>query len=226
MLYFNLLPLERKEELKREELYFMIGGILKTLFLILFTILLLFVSTYFSLEFLSSSQKKELEKTKAKDAMKKVLLLDSEISSKNILLGNVYEVQKELIYFSPVIEKISFLVPSGGVYITELNIEKKILGQSSSGTEGQASTTGTSPTPTATPSPTATTTASTDQSASQLQQGYYEVNLKGFAPKREQVILFEKNLKGERTFVVSQPPLQNILKSTKVDFEFTFKIKK
>lgn len=227
MLYFNLLPQQKKEEFKREKLYLIIEGILKSLFLLLLCTLILFLSTYFSLEYLSSFQKNELEKMKKTKAMAEVLILDSQVSSANKLINEVYSIQQEIVFFAPVIEKIVYLTPTDGIYITEINVEKKIEGQESSQTEIQSpaitDSSTISPSSSPSPSPTATSNGGGEQSPP---KEYYQVKILGFAPDRQQVIEFKEKLEAEKSFTNVISPLQNILKSKNIDFEFTFRIKK
>ncbi|MDD5551659.1 MAG: hypothetical protein PHI88_00630 [Candidatus Pacebacteria bacterium] len=223
MLTFNLLPTEQKEEIEKERLYLIGVGILKSLFLALLIVFFLLLSADFSLKFLSSDQKRSLEEIKKDKLIKDMIALDDQVLKSNDFIDKVYSAQKDIVYFSTTIEKISALVPSG-IYFTELTIEKKTQGETtatSPAAEGDSSEETQSQT---TPTPT-TTTATETNNQQQEQQQYYEVKISGIAKKREQVIIFEKNLRSQSEFMSLVSPLQNILKAQEVEFEFSFKLK-
>lgn len=231
MLTFNLLPTEQKEEIEKERLYLISVGILKSLFLALLIVFVLLLGADFSLKFLSADQKKSLEEIKKDKLIKDMMVLDSQVSKSNDFIDKVYNTQKDIVYFSTTIEKISTLVPSG-IYFTELTIEKKIQGQTatttSPATEGETSAESESQvTPTAQEGAenSQNTTQKNNNQQQEQQKQYYEVKISGIAKKREQVIIFEKNLRSQSDFLSLVSPLQNILKAQEVEFEFSFQLK-
>lgn len=52
------------------------------------------------------------------------------------------------------------------------------------------------------------------------------INLQGFAPRRELVIQLKQNLETRPIFENIQSPIENFLKSTDIDFIFSFNLKK
>lgn len=220
MLDFNLIPPEEKKKLETTKNVLLIGGILKFIALLLigFCIVLFFTNfsifgINFSLQKLINSQKTDLEETKKDPIMKQVLSLDESIKSANATIGRVYSVQKNFIYFSPIVERIVEIIPSQGVYITELSIEKKTI------------TPAAQPTATATSTTTPTSTGTTTETV-QPAQSFWEITLSGHAATREQVLLIESALKNDPLFSNVPSPLQNIIKPTEIDFSFTFRLKK
>lgn len=230
MLDFNLLPSDQKKELQKERLYLVIIGIFKGIVLALFCVFVILLSMDFSLSYLSSSQEQVLDETKKDETFKKIMKLDVQIENINSSIENVYNVQKDLVYYAPIIEKISNLIP-GGVTLTELNIEKKIEGQSdSSGEEGEGAP-GNSTETKSEASPTTTPKAGEANEDSlteeeKKQKEYTEIKIVGMADTRDQVIKLEKDLKEDGSFTNVVSPLKNVLKAKKVEFELTFRPKK
>jgi hypothetical protein len=216
---FNLIPPEEKEKLEKIKKINLIRGILKLIVIILIAFCLLLLSTNFSLSKIVKSQKDSLDKLKEDPIMKQILSLDTNITSANSTISEVYKAQKGLTYFSPTIEKIIGVIPNG-VYITELKIELKTQGQeiATSPTQTQtqitASPTVTQPTPTG------------GQKTEVAPPSFWEVNMAGHADTRDQVILIEEALKKTPEFSHITSPLQNIIKPTDISFNFIFRLKK
>jgi hypothetical protein len=239
MLNFNLVPVEQKKEAEKEMFYSAVTGIFKALFLVLATILVLFLSANFVLRFLLSSQKQSFKRVQEDEVVKEVIALDAEIASKNNLIDAVYETKKNIFYLSSTIEKIQTLIPDN-VYLKELTIEEKVKGApSESGEEGSAgeeggagggegeSAEGTAESAQSPEEAPATEGAEEDALETSVQkETYYEVRIVGLAKKRNKVIELEKELQKQKEFTGLVSPLQNILKAEGVDFEFTFKLEK
>jgi len=219
MLNFNLLPKEKREEIKKEKIFLFLVGILKVAILSLLIIFTIILSIYFSLVYLSYSQKAIFETAKNNPNIKSALLVEEKIKNINNLLNDVSGVQSKIVYLAPVIERISSLLPEG-TYLTELNIERKVEGQSqgNQGTsQGETLENQTSPSPTPSSVPTS--------QESQIKKEYIEVNIKGVAKERQDVILLEERLRSQKDFTNLVVPPANLLKAKEADFEFTFRLK-
>lgn len=228
MLNFNLIPKEKKEEIKKRNFFVLILGIFKGLIISVFIILVIILNSYLALFYLARSQNEILNNFKSDQKTKKLIDFEKEIKEKNVLIDSVESTQLNIFYLAPPIEEISELIPDG-VYIQTLLIERKIEGQSNQGAITQSSENEGIAT---TPSPTTTTTSS--QEGSQTQKEYIEVNIKGVAEKREDVILLEEKLRSREKKVegknylfknLSSAP-QNILKPSDTEFEFKFRLEK
>lgn len=233
MLNFNLIPKEKKEEIKKENFLIVILGILKSLILSLFIVFVVILNSYLILFYLSKSQNEIFERFKNDPKTKKIIALEEEIKSKNSIIDKIESAQLNIFYLAPPIEEIAELLPEG-VSLQELSIERKVEGQSGEGS--QSTTQPSEEVPSVKPSPTPSLQNQT-QNQSQTQQPpkeYIEVNIKGTAKTREDVILLEERLKNREKKVegknylfknLSSTPA-NILKPTDTDFEFTFRLEK
>lgn len=226
MLNFNLIPKEKKEEIKKRNFFVLILGIFKGLIISVFIIFVIILNSYLALFYLARSQNEILNNFKSDRKTKKLIDFEKEIKEKNVLIDSVENAQLNIFYLAPPIEEISELIPDG-VYIQTLLIERKIEGQSNQGTITQSSENEGIAT---TPSPTTTSS----QEGSQPQKEYIEVNIKGVAEKREDVILLEEKLRSREKKVegknylfknLSSAP-QNILKPSDTEFEFKFRLEK
>ncbi len=216
MLNFNLIPPEEKIAIDRLRRVNIISGILKYLILILIAFCIAIFITNISFLELVNSQKDSLEKLKNDSIMKQVLSLDEKINSLNSNIEGVFKIQEGIQYFSPTLEKIIDLVP-GGIYITDLQIEKKVINES-------------------VPSPTSDqeknqsipkeTTTEPSNAQIQPQAPFWQITLTGHANTRDQLISFNENLKNSSDFSHVDIPIQNVIKPTDIDFTITFRIKK
>lgn len=227
MFNFNLLPPQEKKTLEIEKKSLLIGGILKFIFLLLLSFFILLLSINFSIRQLVSDQKKYLEERKNDELVKKTLSLDAKITSTNSMIDEVYSIQKKFIYFFPIIEKIIDIIPSEGVYLTDLKIEQKTTDQSEAVSQ---SLTNSEPLSLATPpSPKEAKPDKEDKTEKPQPQSFWEIIITGHALKREQVLLIQENIKKTPEFLNITSDLQNtqnVIKPTDVDFSFTLRLKK
>jgi Tfp pilus assembly protein PilN len=219
MLNFNLLPKEKREEIKKEKIFLFLVGILKVAILSLLIIFTIILSIYFSLVYLSYSQKAIFETAKNNPNIKSALLVEEKIKNINNLLNDVSDVQSKIVYLAPVIERISSLLPEG-TYLTELNIERKVEGQNQG---NQGTSQGETLESQASPSPTSSSVPTSQEF--QIKKEYIEVNIKGVAKERQDVILLEERLRSQKDFTNLVVPPANLLKAKEADFEFTFRLK-
>lgn len=117
----NLLPPQQKEELKEEESFklILITGILLSIFLIYFCLILFSIKIYISgevksQEILFSQREKEVNTPQAQTLQKN--LIDF-----NQTLSRLYNFYKNQIIFSNILEKISETLPEG-VSLTSISI--------------------------------------------------------------------------------------------------------
>lgn len=218
MLKFNLLPKNEKERIEKEVNFLLIIGFLRGLFLALFILFSLILTYYFSLIYILNSQKSISSQIRENPKLKNILSKENEIEEINQTLNLVLETQSKIIYLAPVIEEISSIIPQD-VYLTDLNIERKVEGQQNNTSNSVAESGGEETNPTA-----SQTLPTPSSQLPQQKKEYIEINLKGVAKEREGVILLEKALREKKNFFNIVPPATNLLEPKDANFEFTFKL--
>ncbi len=123
MLKLNLLPLQDKKNLESAELSRLVASLAVwfLIFLIIFTLLL--VSTYFSLSILLEEQKKLIEIRQSDLKTQEVLEIEEKIKQANQLVKQIYLKQEEMILWTPLLEKMTEIIPSG-IYLTNFFYQK------------------------------------------------------------------------------------------------------
>ena len=122
MLKLNLLPSQDKKDLELAKLSRLIASLAVwfLIFLIIFTLLL--VSTYFSLSILLDEQKKLIEIRQSDPKMQEVLKIEEKIKQTNQIVKQVYLKQEEMILWTPLLEEMTKIVPSG-IYLTNFSYQ-------------------------------------------------------------------------------------------------------
>ena len=122
MLKLNLLPSQDKKDLELAELSRLIASLAVwfLIFLIIFTLLL--VSTYFSLSILLEEQKKLIEIRQRDPKTQDMLEIEEKIKQTNQTVKQVYLKQEEMILWTPLLEKMTKIVPSG-IYLTNFSYQ-------------------------------------------------------------------------------------------------------
>ena len=120
MLKLNLLPSQEKRNLELVELSRLLVSLASwiLIFLIIFTLFL--VSTYFSLSILLKEQKKLIEIRQSDAQMQSLLEIEERIKQTNQIVKQVYSKQQEIVLWTPLLEEITEIVPSG-IYLTNLS---------------------------------------------------------------------------------------------------------
>lgn len=120
MFKLNLLPSQDKKDLELASLSRLIASlaIWFLIFLIIFTLLL--ISTYFSLSILLEEQKKLIEIRQSDPKTQGVLEIEGKIKQANQIVKQVYLKQEEMILWTPLLEKMTRIVPSG-IYLTNFS---------------------------------------------------------------------------------------------------------
>ncbi len=117
MLKLNLLPFQDKKNLESAELSRLIASLAVCFLFFLIIFILLLVSTYFSLSILSEEQKKLIEIRQSDPKTQEILEIEEKIKQTNQLIKQVYLKQEEMILWTPLLEKMTKIVPSG-IYLT------------------------------------------------------------------------------------------------------------
>jgi len=212
MLNFNLLPSEGKQELEIEKMSFYINKFLRALFLLSIVFFVLLSTIYFSLDILVKSQNSLIERRKESILFKEFQSLEQEITETNSRINKIHNLQKNSIYFSPLVEEIAKIISSiKGIYLNSVEISP----ETESITLEQ---------------PPSQETQQPEQEEIQqpkvIQKEYLKVSIAGFAPEREQVLEIERYLKYSPYFEDVLSPVQNIISPTNINFIFDLRIKK
>ena len=122
MLKLNLLPPHDKKDLELAKLSRLIASLAVwfLIFLIIFTLLL--VSTYFSLSIFLEEQRKLIEVRQSDPKMQEILEIEEKIKQTNQIVKQVCLKQEEMILWTPILEKMAKLVPSG-IYLTNFSYQ-------------------------------------------------------------------------------------------------------
>lgn len=176
MLRINLLPPQKKKELKLEKINHLVVfyGSLVIISFLLFLILLFNIQLFLSWKI--SDIKNQI--TAKETSLENQNDLEEKIKNLNNTLTKITKAQAEQPLWSPTIEKLASLIPS--------NVQLKNL---SGNLESQI------------------------------------INLSGFSPTREKILLLESSLKNSPQFEITNAPLSNLTKPTNIDFQFGLKIK-
>jgi len=216
MLDFNLLPPQGKKELEVEELSFSANRFLRNLFLVLIIFLALLFTIYFYLDIVSKAQKDLIAKRQESPLFKEFQVLEQTTSQTNLTINKIYGIQKESIYFSPLIEEIARIISAiSGVYLNSIEISptiETITIQQPPSSETQESET-----------PSSEESLPTPQV---IQKEYLKITITGFAQKREQVLAIEESLKSSPYFKDVVSPFENIISPENINFIFEFRINK
>lgn len=216
MLNFNLLPPERKKEIKLEKINLSVDRLLRVFLLFFIIFLTLLLTIYLYLDILLAAQKESLELRKGSPIYKEALSLDQEIEKANLRANRIFTLQQGFKYLSPIIEKIANLI-SGieGVYLYNLTLsqESEKISPEPQKPEGE------------TPEELPGGEEKIQEEPKVIEKKYWGVAISGFAPKREQVLLIENALRRDPDFYDIVSPIENIISPTKINFTFTFKIK-
>jgi len=219
MLNFNLLPPQGKDELELEKLSFSVNRFLRNLFLVCIVFLVLLFTIYFYLDILVKSQKDLIEKRKESPLFKEFQNLEQKISQTNLTINKIYGIQKESIYFSPMIEEIARIISAiEGVYLNSIEISpttETVNIQQPPSPEAQQSEK--LPLEESPQSP---------QAPQVIQKEYLKITITGFAQKREEVLAIERSLKSSSYFENIVSPFENIISPENINFIFEFRIKK
>ena len=122
MFKLNLLPSKDKKDLELASLSRLIASLAVwfLIFSIIFTLLL--VSTYFSLSILLEEQKKLMEIRQSDPKTQYMLEIEGKIKQANQIVKQVYLKQEEMILWTPILEKMTKIVPSG-IYLTNFSYQ-------------------------------------------------------------------------------------------------------
>ena len=122
MLKLNLLPPQDKKDLELAKLSRLIASLAVwfLIFLIIFTLFL--VSTYFSLSILLAEQKKLIGIRQSDPKTQDVLKIEEKIKRTNQIVKQVYSKQQEMILWTPLLEEMTKIVPSG-IYLTNFSYQ-------------------------------------------------------------------------------------------------------
>lgn len=176
MLTINLLPPQKKKELKLEKINHLVVfyGSLVILSFLIFIILLYNVQLFLSWKINEIKQQITTKET----ALESQKELEEKIKNLNNTLIKITKAQASQPQWSLVIEKLASLIPPG-VQLENLsgNLESKTI------------------------------------------------NLSGFSPSRDKVLLLESSFKDSSQFEIANAPLSNLTKPTNIDFQFGLKIK-
>lgn len=112
----NLLPLREKKRLELKELAFLLlaFGVRLSLILGVFTAIL--ITTYFSLLILVKSQDGLIESRQNDERTQRLIEIENRVKSINEQAGKILAKQEGLIVWTPVLEDLSKITPSG-VYL-------------------------------------------------------------------------------------------------------------
>jgi len=122
MLKLNLLPPQDKKDLELAKLSRLIVSLAVwfLIFLIIFTLFL--VSTYFSLSILLAEQKKLIGIRQSDPKTQEMLEIEEKIKQTNQIVKQVYSKQQEMILWTPPLEEMTKIIPSG-IYLTNLSYQ-------------------------------------------------------------------------------------------------------
>jgi len=120
MLKFNLLPPEEKRKIELMNFSHLAAFIGVWFFVILVVFTLLLASAYFSLFILSKSQYKLIESRKTEEKAQRLIKMEEKIKQTNQRLSQMHLKQKELILWTPILEELAEITPSG-IYLTNLS---------------------------------------------------------------------------------------------------------
>lgn len=122
MLKLNLLPPSEKKELELLKLNRLLVSLAIWLlvFVIIFTLFL--ASTFFCLSILLREQKHLIEVRQSDPKMQSLLEIEEKVKQTNQTIKQVYLTQKDLIFWTPLLEEISKIIPSG-IYLTNFSYQ-------------------------------------------------------------------------------------------------------
>lgn len=176
MLKINLLPPQKKKELKLERINHLVVfyGSLAVLSFLIFLILLFNIQMFLSWKINDVKHQIAIKETSLESQKE----LEEKIKELNATLTKIAKAQSQQPLWSPVIEKLALLIPSG--------IQLKNL-------------------------------------SGNLES--HTINISGFSPTRDKILLLESSLKNSIQFEITNAPLSNLTKPTNIDFQFGLKIK-
>ena len=208
----NLLPPQKKEELKQEETLKTVL-ILGTLFL---AALFCFVLILFSIKVFVSGEagvQKILYLQREKDFNASHLqILQEKITQANEKIDQLDSFYKKQFHFTKAFEVISKNVPSG-IYLTSLSVYPQLESRAvAKGEEEDLSS-----------SPTRATAKGEEEDLSSSPSGGAVVNLLGFSPTRDLLLQLKANLEKEESFYEINFPSSNWVKSESINFLVSFK---
>lgn len=122
MIKLNLLSPQAKEELEFVNINKLLSSMMIwiVLFLIFFSLLL--VSIFIYLFIISQSQNRLIQSRQDNPEIQQLALMENKIKEANKLISQTYSRQEQLISWTPIIEKLTELVPDG-MYLTNLNYQ-------------------------------------------------------------------------------------------------------
>jgi len=120
MLKLNLLPSQDKKDLELAKISRLIASLAVWILIFLIIFILLLVSTYFSLSILLDEQKKLIEIRQSDPRTQDMLEIEEKIRQTNQIVKQVYLKQEEMILWTPLLEKMTKIVPSG-IYLTNFS---------------------------------------------------------------------------------------------------------
>ncbi len=126
MLNFNLLPQKEKEELENKNIKIEILILFKTFISILIVLLLLMVANYLYISIFYNTQKNVFNSLSESPALKLTQESDEKISSMNKKINRVYNIQKNLVFWSPILEELTKNIPEN-IYLTTITTRDVLL---------------------------------------------------------------------------------------------------
>lgn len=122
MLRFNLLPPEEKKQLELAKFYHLVVVCTFWIFVSLFVFVLLLASTFFSLSILLKSQNTLIQYREQDEKNKYLVEIEQRIKQVNQKLDQIYLKQKDLIIWTPILEQLAKITPSG-IYLTNFSYQ-------------------------------------------------------------------------------------------------------
>ena len=123
MIRINLLPPQRKKEINLDKmnrwLIFFGSGLL----ILILIFVLLALNSYFYLLITLSSQQKLIDRSQGGSELQEVNQLEEEINQANQKIDQIYNLQSQFIHWTPVIEELIDLTPSG-IYFTNFSYQQ------------------------------------------------------------------------------------------------------
>lgn len=213
---YNLLPLSEKKEIEIEKIRLSLISFSKIFFLFFFLLFVSFLSIYFYLEILVDSQENFIEEKRQNFLYKEIQTLNQEINAVNLEINKIYNIQKEFICFSSIVEEIDSLVPeNSGMYLTQLGVSSEMetiflensLKKDEENKENKEDE-----------------KEGEEEERETVQKKFININISGFALKRKNVLELKKLLNDSFMFSDVVSPVENIIPPTNIDFNFTFRL--
>lgn len=122
MLKFNLLSPGEKKQIELAELHRLVVIFVAWIFVFLLAFVVLLTSTFFSLSILLKSQNTLIQYREQDEKNKYLVKIEQKIKQANQKLDRVYLKQSNMIIWTPILEKLAKITPSG-VYITNFSYQ-------------------------------------------------------------------------------------------------------